>query len=193
MSLHSFYWVNVMCHIMRELQYISQLQHEGVRVPIYSTEGLKEIWWTEHLPLCLGKRQGSDGSHSSGHGSSCSWWSCWVRGKTQGGYSHQPTHGETRRFWLKNCNCWWRRHASGKTPGIPLLEKLFRQAWVGERINQFLRLNDQSFIIYIPGGVGEEGSVISNYMWKLDKKWTVERVHGAVSEILGRIHGRGWR
>lgn len=43
-----------MWHIMREFQYISELQYEGASI-FFLLESPKEIWWTEHLFFGLEK------------------------------------------------------------------------------------------------------------------------------------------
>lgn len=124
----SFYWVNVMYYIMKGLQYISALQHEGDFDAHFFNRNLVD--WT---PFSWPERRGKVLVDHT----------LWVMGifvVDRGNIKMdlavtQPMGSPKCLVWKITMLMEW--HSRGESPGILFFEKLFRQVCAGERIIKF--------------------------------------------------------
>lgn len=154
----SFYWVNVMCYIMKGLQCIMR----GISMPIFSIENPKEIWWTEPLSLGLGEEARYWWITHSGL-----WEFLLLIEATSRWIWPSPNQWAAQNVLSKKLQCWWDDIQEERALELSFLKKCSDRSEQEKGLSSFEA--KWSFIIYILGNVHREGSMISNYVRKLGK------------------------
>lgn len=129
---------------------------------IFSIESPKEILWTQPLSLGLGEEANYWWIiHSE------SWEFLLLIEATWRWIWPLPNQWAAPNVLSKKLQCWWDDIQEERALEFSFLKNCSDRSEQEKGLSSFKA--KWSFIIYILGNVGGEGSIISNYMWKLGK------------------------